>query len=206
MATDAAFSSMLGGYNNLFVAPTSSNVTGLNGGTTYYYRVRATNAGGTSGNSSTVNVLTVPAPPGVAAATSVTQNSFVANWVPAVGATSYFLDVALDGAFSSILPGYNSLPVASTSSSVTGLGSGVTYYYRVRATNGGGISGNSSTITVVTIAAAPVANTATSITQNSFTANWTAMSGATSYTIDVATDAAFTAFVTGYNNLSVVSN
>jgi hypothetical protein len=49
----------------------------------------------------------------------------------------------------------------------------------------------------------PTATAATTITAASFTANWNAMAGATGYRLDVATDAAFTAFVTGYNDLDV---
>ena len=51
--------------------------------------------------------------------------------------------------------------------------------------------------------AAPTANAATDINCTSFTANWTASTGATYYLIDVATDFAFTSFVAGYNNLNV---
>lgn len=49
----------------------------------------------------------------------------------------------------------------------------------------------------------PTANAASGITQTTFTANWTASTGATGYYLDVATDAGFTSFVSGYNNLNV---
>ena len=205
VATDAAFSSILGSYNNLSLATTSSSVTGLTAGTTYYYRVRAGNAGGVSGNSNSISIATISVAPVAGTATSITQTSFVANWSAPTGATGYLLDVATDAAFSSFVTGYNNLPVAGTSSSVTGLSEGATYYYRVRATNSGGTSSNSSTISVTTIPATPTATAATSVSQTGFTANWNAVVGATSYSIDVATDAAFTSFVTGYNNVSVVS-
>lgn len=44
---------------------------------------------------------------------------------------------------------------------------------------------------------------ATNIALTSFTANWNASAGATSYRLDVATDTNFTNFVAGYNNLNV---
>ncbi len=50
---------------------------------------------------------------------------------------------------------------------------------------------------------AVVALDASDITSSSFTANWNFIENAQSYYLDVATDSAFTAFVAGYNNLSV---
>jgi len=44
---------------------------------------------------------------------------------------------------------------------------------------------------------------ATNITATSFTANWTAFTGATGYYLDVATNNTFTTYVTGFNNLYV---
>ena len=44
---------------------------------------------------------------------------------------------------------------------------------------------------------------ATNISSTSFTANWNAVSGATSYVIDVATDENFTNIIDGYNNKNV---
>ena len=63
-------------------------------------------------------------------------------------------------------------------------------------------SGNTPTPTP-TAPAAPVATAATNITQASFDANWNTSTGATGYYLDVATDAGFTTFVTGYDNLDV---
>lgn len=46
----------------------------------------------------------------------------------------------------------------------------------------------------------------TDVTKTSFTANWQAVTGATKYYLDVATDAAFTSFVAGYNAKEVSTN
>jgi len=51
--------------------------------------------------------------------------------------------------------------------------------------------------------APPVAHPATYVGSNSFTANWSSVSGATGYRLDVATDSSFTTYVTGYENLNV---
>jgi hypothetical protein len=53
------------------------------------------------------------------------------------------------------------------------------------------------------IPAVPTSSAATSLTTSGFTANWSTVAGVTGYRIDVATDAAFTSLVSGYNNLYV---
>ncbi len=45
----------------------------------------------------------------------------------------------------------------------------------------------------------PAATAASNITANSFTANWSAVNGATDYWLDVSTTSGFSTFVTGYN-------
>ncbi len=49
----------------------------------------------------------------------------------------------------------------------------------------------------------PVATAASGITGSGFSANWNTVTGATGYLLDVATDTAFTAMVTGYRGLDV---
>jgi sugar lactone lactonase YvrE len=57
--------------------------------------------------------------------------------------------------------------------------------------------------TAVSTPARPIATYATLVTLTTFVANWSAVNGATSYRLDVATDNAFTNFVSGYQNLDV---
>lgn len=49
----------------------------------------------------------------------------------------------------------------------------------------------------------PIARAPTLITLTTFVANWNAVGGATGYRLDVATDNAFSSFVSGYQNLDV---
>src|SRR2546430_1779853 len=94
-----------------------------------------------------------PSPaPSANAATNVTITSFTANWGSMSGATGYQLDVARNGSFggNSFVSGYRNRDVGNvTSRSVTGLNANKTYYYRVRAYNASGNSGNSNSYSYV---------------------------------------------------------
>ncbi len=211
VSSDSAFGSFVTGYNgldvgNVLVTP----VTGLAAQTTYYYRVRAANGVGPSGNSNTISVRTLqsaPSRPVSRAPSNVTQTGFTANWAPASGSSTYHLDVATDLAFSAYVSGYRDLDVGTdTSHGVTGLTPSTDYFYQVRGVNGAGPGPSSSPALVTTLAnvpAAPTANSPTGVTTSGFTANWTSVSGATSYDLDVAYDAAFSSFVPGFNGRNV---
>jgi hypothetical protein len=53
--------------------------------------------------------------------------------------------------------------------------------------------------------AAPNALQASNVVANSFTANWTSVSGATGYQLDVSLNSSFTSYVPGYQNLDVAN-
>jgi hypothetical protein len=211
VSTSNTFSTFVSGFQDLDVGNNlSRSVTGLNSSTNYFYRVRAYNSGGTSGNSNTASATTggtAPAAPSANAATNVGSNAFTANWSTSSGASGYRLDVSTSNTFGSFVFGYQDLDVGNTlSGNVSGLSPNTTYFYRVRAYNAAGNSGNSNTANATTngdVPAAPSVNPATNITTNSFTANWNTSSGATGYRIDVSPNSGFGTFVTGYQDLDV---
>ena len=162
------------------------------------------------GNSNTITVTTssaTPADPTANAASNIVQALFDANWTTSSDATSYYLDVASDAGFTSFVTDYNNVNVGNVSTyNVSGLLCNTPYYYRIRASNACGTSINSNTITVTTTSVAPTvpsAKAASTITQSSFSANWSASSAASKYYLDVSTNVSFISFVTGYNNLDV---
>lgn len=198
------FATPVSGYQDLNVGGALTwNVSDLQAGYTYYYRVRATGNGATSTNSGTMEVTTHPNPPTALAATSVSDSGFIANWVGQGIATNYLLDVATDSGFTSYVAGYQNLTVGTAASrAVSGLSPNATYYYRLRLQNKGGTSGDSGTITVYTGPSIPTALAATLVTPVGFTANWSVSAGSTAYLLDVATDNGFTSYVSGYQNLN----
>jgi len=209
VSLNSGFTSFVGSYSSMAVAGTSQAVTGLSIGTTYYYRVRAWNVGGTGVSSSTITTLTltpIPATPVATAATALAVGSFTANWTASTTGpvTGYYLDVATDSAFTSLVSGYSALSVGNVvTKSVSGLASGMPYYYRVSAYNVGGVSPVSNVITATTTLTAPVASAATAVTAGGFTANWNPSAGAYGYYLDVATDSGFVSMLAGYSNLDV---
>ncbi|MBI3787126.1 MAG: fibronectin type III domain-containing protein, partial [Ignavibacteriales bacterium] len=207
------FTTFVTGYSNLTVAGTSQSVTGLAAGTTYSYRVRAVNTGGTSANSNAISVTTTPSAPSTpvaAAASNITATGFTANWNAAASATSYQLDVSSDN-FITFVSGFNSFGVSGTSQNVTGLLPGTAYSYMVRAVNAGGTSGNSNVISVTTTVlppGAPILNSPADSAKGvptTITLSWDSTAGATTYHLQVATDSAFTKIVADQVSLTVRS-
>ena len=97
------------------------------------------------------DIVGPPAPPTALAGSFVSATSFTANWSPVPGATGYRLYLALDSTFTNYVSGYNNLDVGNvTSKAIMGLAQITPYWYRVRASNLNGTSGNSNSIKVTT--------------------------------------------------------
>ncbi len=201
VATDPNFTSTLSNYNNVSVDDTVKLVTGLTINKNYFYRVRAIRDSILSGYSNIISQTTTDlSKPQMQAATHVTLTSFHANWQPVSGAISYLIDVANDPLFTDIFVDYDNKELTATTLTVTGLDANKTYYYRVRAKNNVAISENSEVGSAKTSAIdPPLASAASSVTMSSFQANWSAVTNADSYLLDVAVDPNFQSLVPGFN-------
>lgn len=118
--------------------------TGLTPSTQYYYRVRATNSGGSSDYSNDADATTQPPPPPPAApsglnAVGASGTSMNVSWIDnATNETSFRLErkTGSGGTYSQIA----SLGANITNYLDTGLAGSTTYYYRLLASNGSGDS------------------------------------------------------------------
>ncbi len=121
--------------------------TNLTANTAYTYRVRATNEGGDSAPSNTANTTTsqsAPAAPSNLTAIAVsTSGQIDLTWTDnSSNEAGFKVERSLDGTtFSEIARTFAN----TTSYSSTGLTTGTSYFYRVRAYNGGGDSDYSNT-------------------------------------------------------------
>ncbi len=100
-----------------------------------------------SKSTNTMRVIASKGKPGVQQGNFQCDKTWIAQWSNE-SVDGYYLDVALDNAFTNFLPGYNNKDVGNVISwTITGLEYGGTYYYRVRSRNYCGTSPNSDTIT-----------------------------------------------------------
>ncbi|GAB4094505.1 hypothetical protein GCM10028786_34340 [Flaviaesturariibacter terrae] len=93
-----------------------------------------------------------------------------------------------------------------TTSSLTANSIYTFYIYSYNNTACAGIAYNTAaplSASFTTCPTAPAANAATNTTASGFTANWTAVTGAVSYQLDVSTSSSFSSFISGYNSSNV---
>lgn len=127
-------------------------------GTSYSYRVRASNAAGASPYSN-VATLTMPAlPPSAPTGLALTVNSssqISLKWTDtATTETSYSVERSADGVTYTVAA---TLGANSVSFAATGLSSATKYFFRVRCGNAGGFSAYSTALSATTLPTAPSA-------------------------------------------------
>lgn len=151
----------------------TKTITGLSAGKSYSFYAKAKNDDGdirynplNLATAITQNATKLTAPT-AKEATEVTSSSFIANWTTVAGANNVIIDVALDAAFTSFVPGFQSKDIGNvTSLKVSGLSPNVNAYYRLIAYSSDGKksdysnvislrtlgSTNNATLTIGTIA------------------------------------------------------
>ena len=155
ISSDPGFTVFLSGYNNRDVGNVSLfSISGLSTRSTYYYRVRAYNASGVTGNSNTITLRTLTFPPDAPGNLTSSSCNFLVNLKWRKVTDPYFLRYRIYGG-SGVNPttriDSTGTSVADTSRTISGLTSGLTYYFRVTTVNDDGsesaFSNQTSTVT-----------------------------------------------------------
>jgi len=203
--------SATGTYTWLADAFTNSYInSGLTTGTTYYYKVKAYKTVGTTsvfGNYSIViSAKPIPAAPTGVSAVSVSATSTKLSWTSVSGASGYqvFRSFSATGTYTWLADAF------TTSYTNSGLTTGTTYYYKVKAYKMVGttsVFGNySKVISAKPIPTAPTGVSAVSMSATSNKISWTSVSGASGYQVFRSFSATGTytwlanAFTTSYTN------
>ena len=211
VSTTSNFVTLL--VNDVGLTSTSKTLSGLNQGTTYYWRINATNVSGTS-QWSAVNsfstlappLLAVPSAPVLSSPSNMARAQVIAPalvWSAVSGATSYGLQVSTNANF--LTTTVNLSGLTTLNRTLTGLTEGTTYYWRVNASNSAGTGAWSSPYSFSTLTTAPPpsgsilsvpilqlpVDRATGISRTPIL-TWTPINGAISYDLQVSTTTAFT--------------
>ncbi len=177
---------------------TTYNLTGLTAGTTYNFQLQticsssSSSAYTTPVNFTTTATITCNIPSGLAAG-SVTTTSAALSWATVAGATGYNLQWKTNAA--TTWTTVNNL--TGTTYSLTGLSASTTYNFKVQticsatSTSAYATAVNFTTLTA-SVCNAPSGLIAGSITYNSATLSWAAVTGATGYNLQWKTNAATT--------------
>ena len=199
LSENASFSPAIFDSND--ITSSALQVSELQNNTQYFWRVSASNAGGTSDWSDEWNFTTIVAAPTAPilaspdnGATDVSRN-LTLNWNVSSGASSYRLQLSENASFSPT--SLDSSSITSNSLELSGLQNNTQYFWRVRAFNIGGTSDWSDIWNFTTIIAAPTVPILTSPNNGAIdvridpTLSWNVSSGASSYRLQLSENESF---------------
>ena len=171
-------------WTTVSTASASYNATGLTAGSVYEWQVQTICSGGSSAFTSSTNFTTSSVPCNVPTGmntTAVSTSSATFNWTAVSGATSYSISYRLTGT-----TGWTTSSTASVFYNASGLTANSTYEWQVSTICSGGSSAFTSSTNFTTSSVpcnVPTGMNTTAVSTSSATFNWTAVSGATSYSI-----------------------
>lgn len=175
LASDAAFNNLI--INDTALTDSNKLLTGLKNSTTYYWRVCAKNVGGTSAWSDLWSFTTIVSAPAVPVQVfpidkSIKQPvSLRLNWNISQNAETYRLQLSEDSLFTIKIVDDSTLSV--TAKDITGLKSGMKYFWRVQSRNIAGQSDYSTYWSFITLLPTPADLIASAFGLNKVKLTWT---------------------------------
>jgi len=203
MATDINFDKPVPGYKSLSIKEDTFLVTGLKISSVYYCRIYPVSADGKPLKSSNVLEVRTPqlASPVVRADYDVSETSINVKWGEVAGATDYVFEASQDKDFAAFLPGYDGVFTEGENYVMKGLSPNAEYFIRVKAKNDIDESNYSATVKIKTQVLKQIhAYEALDIKPISFIANWSNVTGADGYILEVSTDQNFYNHHPGYRS------
>ena len=210
LATDSLFTNVI--LNDSLLTDSVKSLTNLNTLTNYYWKVSAGNIAGWSSYSSPYKFKTIGSPTQVnlfsPANNAVNQPVDITfKWYKAIdqimksnkAVSNYWVEYSTDSSFLSGV--VKDSTITDSLKSITGLNLGNKYYWRVKAKNVAGWGNFSSIWNFTTVPPAPAAPVLVSPLNNSINLqlnvllDWSSVSFAASYRIQIANDSMFTSMV-----------
>jgi subtilase family serine protease len=162
------------------VSGTTTTVSGVQAGQTYYFEIAAVTLLGVSSLSNEAQVTLVPPAPTGLAATAAGAGSLMLSWTASAGATSYNLfegtSAGGEGATAS------KANISGATVTLTDLTPGQQYFFKLQAVNAGGMSAESVEASGTVVPAVPTA-LAAAAGNASVSLSWSAVAGAKTYNV-----------------------
>jgi len=213
VATNGSFTAGVQHFAGITV--TSKTLSGLAEGTQYFWRVRAKNSSKTSDYSSIRSFTTEPISLGAPRLASPSNGAMnlslfpTLSWSAVKGATRYDLQVSTSFYFTRNVQTFTNM--TSTYKKLSGLAEGTQYFWRVRAKNSSKTSEYSSsrgfTTEIVPLGTPRLTSPANYATGVSLTPtlSWNAVSDATLYDLQIATNLDFTQNLLSFTNITTTT-
>ena len=203
ISTDTPFRSLI--YNDSSITDTVRAISSLQYNTTYYWRVKSRNIGGSLGYSEVWSFVTTLQPPSVPrpqsppSSTVIQPTSITLQWSATAGASRYRLQISTDTPFQSCV--LEDSTVTDTLRHVGPLSNNMRYYWRVRGENPASKGSYSDIWNFLTAVAPPStpglalpANASVNVSATS-PLRWNASVGAQRYDIQISDDTPFNTMI-----------
>ncbi len=203
IAIDSLFSIII--LDDSTLVDTTRTVTTFQSFTKYYWRVLAINISGSSPYSVPWSFTTAVAPPGAPLLSLPNDNAvnqpvnLQAAWYRTANATTYHFQLSQDSTFVSVIQDQSSM--IDTTIQINSLNNQIKYFWRVNASNAGGVGPYASKRRFTTVAQTPIAPQLVSPINGALnqtiavTLRWKKSINTTTYRIQLSKDTSFTTIV-----------